>query len=121
MKLMVQNNFSEKVLPACHPPPPPGMVFSEKVYSLLKQIPKGKVVTYKQVAQALNSNSYRAVGNALNKNEKLIQIPCHRVIRSDGTVGGYKLGVRKKIEILKKEGVEVINQKVDLKKFGFKF
>jgi methylated-DNA-[protein]-cysteine S-methyltransferase len=95
--------------------------FCERVYILLNQIPKGKVVTYSQIASKLNSSAYRAVGNCLNKNENLIKIPCHRVIRSNGEVGGYALGSRKKTKLLKKEGVEVINRKIDLDKFGFKF
>jgi len=96
------------------------MSFSEKCYSVLKKIPRGKVVTYKQIASSFNSRAYRAVGNALNKNSCLIKVPCHRVIRSDGNLGGYVLGVKKKINLLKKEGVEVIKGKVDLKKFEFR-
>jgi len=95
--------------------------FCERVYYLLNKIPKGNVVTYKQIANKLDSRAYRAVGNCLNRNKDLIKIPCHRVVRSDGGVGGYALGSRKKEEILTKEGVGIINGKIDLKEFGFKF
>ncbi len=78
--------------------------FTEKVYEVVKKIPKGKVLTYMQVAKkAGNAKAFRAVGNILNKNYNP-NIPCHRVIRSDGTVGGYNRGVSKKKDILKKEG-----------------
>lgn len=78
--------------------------FSEKVYEVVKKIPKGKVLTYKEVAKkAGNPKAYRAVGNILNKNFDP-KIPCHRVIRSDGKIGGYNRGSKKKKEILKKEG-----------------
>ena len=91
------------------------MKFNEKCYSLLKKIPRGKVVTYKQIALELGSRGYRAVGNALNKNKNLIKIPCHRVVRNNGNVGGYALGQEQK------EGVEVVNGKINLKKFGYFF
>ena len=74
----------------------------------MKEIPKGKVLTYKIVAKlAENPRAYRTVGNILNKN-KNPKIPCHRVIKSDGKIGGYKYGVKKKIALLKKEGI-IIN------------
>ncbi|OHA88379.1 MAG: 6-O-methylguanine DNA methyltransferase [Candidatus Zambryskibacteria bacterium RIFCSPHIGHO2_01_FULL_43_25] len=79
--------------------------FSEKVYSVVSKIPKGKTLTYKQVARlAGRPKAYRAVGNILNKNTSS-KIPCHRVIRSDGKIGGYRWGSQKKKEILKKEKV----------------
>jgi len=78
--------------------------FTEKVYGVVKKIPKGKVLTYKEVARrAGNINASRAVGNILNKNYDP-KIPCHRVIRSDGKLGGYNRGAKEKIKILKKEG-----------------
>jgi O-6-methylguanine DNA methyltransferase len=80
--------------------------FSEKVYKTVKKIPKGKTLTYKEVAKlAGKPKAYRAVGNILNKNYDK-NIPCHRVIRSDGKTGGYNRGASKKMEILKGEGVE---------------
>lgn len=99
------------------------MNFNEKVLSAVKLIPKGKVSTYKLIAKKINSpNSSRAVGNALNKNKSLIIIPCHRVVCSNGSVGGYAKGTKKKIELLKKEGVFVsLNGKIDFDKYLFKF
>lgn len=77
--------------------------FQQKVYKVVKKIPRGKVMTYKEVAKAINKpRAYRAVGNALNRNTNP-SVPCHRVIRSDGSVGGYRKGVKKKIELLKHE------------------
>ncbi len=78
--------------------------FTEKVYEVVKKIPKGKVLTYKEVARrAGNVKASRAVGNILNKNHDP-KIPCHRVIRSDGKLGGYNRGVNQKKIILKGEG-----------------
>jgi methylated-DNA-[protein]-cysteine S-methyltransferase len=99
--------------------------FNEKCYEVLSKVPLGKVTTYKKIAKELKSNGYRAVGNAMNKNENSFlsssynNVPCHRVICSDGKVGGFAYGQMKKIEILKKEGIEIIDGKVDLTKFGF--
>lgn len=79
--------------------------FTEKVYRVVSKIPKGKVLTYKQVAGKVgNYRTSRAVGNILNKNYNPT-IPCHRVIRSDGKVGGYNRGAAVKRKILTKEGV----------------
>lgn len=78
--------------------------FQEKVYSVVKKIPKGKVLTYKEVAsRAGNPNAARAVGSILKKNYNP-QIPCHRVIRSDGVAGEYNRGRNKKLTLLRKEG-----------------
>lgn len=80
------------------------MTFTESVYKVVAQIPEGSVLTYKEVAKkAGNAKAYRAVGNILHKNHNP-HIPCHRVIRSDGALGGYNKGTHKKREILKKEG-----------------
>ena len=77
--------------------------FQEKVYNIVKEIKKGTVLTYKEVAElAGNKKAFRAVGNILNKNYNP-EIPCHRVIRSDGKIGGYNRGAIKKIKLLKKE------------------
>lgn len=79
-------------------------IFTEKVYSVVKKIPKGKVLTYKQVAEKAGSpKAFRAVGSILKKNFNP-EIPCHRVIRSDGDLGKYNRGERAKKEILTKEG-----------------
>ena len=94
--------------------------FGEKIFILCKQIPRGKVSTYKKIAEAIdNPKAFRAVGNILNKNKLLVKVPCHRVVRSDGSVGGYVCGQDKKIDLLKKEGIEVKNKKIDLDKYLF--
>jgi methylated-DNA-[protein]-cysteine S-methyltransferase len=92
--------------------------FNEKCYSVLVEVPKGKVTTYKEIAHKLNSKAYRAVGNAMNHNPYAPKIPCHRVVNSDGRVGGFASGVKRKIEMLRKEGIEIDkNNKIDLKKY----
>ena len=87
-----------------------GTKFQKKVWNYLKTIRTGSVKTYKQVAIAINSpKSARAVANAVGKNPFAPKIPCHRVIRSDGSLGGYsgKGGVKTKKLLLKREGVIV--------------
>ena len=82
--------------------------FQKRVYDLAKKIPRGKVTTYKAIAEKLNT-SPRAVGQALKRNPFLTNMPCHRVIRSDGSLGGYKGKMNSKIKknLLKKEGVDI--------------
>lgn len=83
------------------------MTFTEKVYGVVRKIPKGETLTYKQVARLAGSpKAFRAVGNILNKNYDE-NIPCHRVVRSDGQIGGYNRGAEQKIKILKKEGIKL--------------
>ena len=94
--------------------------FNEKCYTLLKQVPKGKVTTYKSLAEIIKTKAYRAVGNAMNKNPYAPEVPCHRVINSNGSLGGFAFGLKKKIQILKSEGIEIINNKIDLKKYEHK-
>lgn len=99
--------------------------FNQKVWELIAKVPKGKVTTYKEIARKLRTRAYRAVGNACNKNpngafewksgflhSKRSFIPCHRVVSSSGRIGGYAHGIKKKIEILKKEGVVVEKGKI---------
>ena len=84
-----------------------GTKFQLKVWKYLKTIPKGKVKTYIQVAKAINSTkSARAVANACANNPYAPEVPCHRVIRSDGKLGGFSApgGVNAKKKLLKKEG-----------------
>lgn len=96
--------------------------FNERCYKILKKVPKGKVTTYKELAKKLNMKAYRAVGNAMNKNPYAPIVPCHRVVKSDGRVGGFAEGQSKKIKMLKSEGVEIDeNKKIDLKKYLYKF
>ena len=92
--------------------------FNERCYELLKLVPKGKVTTYSEIARALNSKAWRAVGSAMAKNKNLIKIPCHRVVRSDGVIGQYALGSDKKVQLLLEEGVAVSNGRINgLSKF----
>ena len=96
--------------------------FNKKCYELLNLIPEGKVTTYSEMAKALNTRAWRAVGNAMAKNKELVVIPCHRVVRSDGAIGQYALGSEKKAQLLLKEGVEISNGKVrNLDKFIHRF
>ena len=94
------------------------MNLSNAVYDITKKIPKGKVATYKSVAAAIGSpRASRAVANALARNFDH-KIPCHRVIRSDSTLGGYNRGgAAKKAKLLRAEGVLAKNSKIDLVKF----
>ncbi len=85
----------------------------QTVYNLVSQIPSGRISTYAKIATALGDvRAARAVGRILNENPKLIQIPCHRVVYSDGKIGGYTLGVKKKIELLRGEGIKIVDGKV---------
>ena len=73
------------------------------------------------LTRALKSKAYRAVGNAMNKNPYAPKVPCHRVIQSNGTIGGFAHGAKKKTEMLKNEGIEIVNGKIDLKRYLYKF
>jgi len=87
-----------------------GTGFQLKVWNYLKKIPRGKVKTYSEVAKSIGKPlAVRAVANAIGKNPYAPQIPCHRVIRSDGSLGGYsgKGGIKTKRLLLKKEGVKL--------------
>ena len=93
------------------------MITAEKVYQLLTKIPPGKVTTYKNLAQALNTKGYQAIGQILKKNPHAPTVPCHRVVKSDGTLGGYagkingpKIIMKKKL--LQKEGIEFVGNKI---------
>lgn len=88
------------------------MNFANRCYELLTQVPSGRVTTYKAIANALNSKAYRAVGTAMKNNPNAPQVPCHRVVNNDGRLGEYAYGVEKKIELLKNEGINVVNGKV---------
>ena len=84
-----------------------GTLLQIKVWNYLKKIHKGKVKTYSEVARAIGKpKAVRAVANAIGKNPYPIKIPCHRVIRSDGSLGGYsgKGGIKTKRNILRREG-----------------
>src|SRR3989344_9358655 len=90
------------------------MSFEERVYQVLKQIPQGRVATYKSVAQRLGTNAYRAVGTACKNNPNAPIVPCHSVVKSDGGIGGYmgKMYSPKKEALLRKECVLVSNGRI---------
>lgn len=85
------------------------MAFQDDVYFACRRIPKGKVATYAWIARMIGRpRSCRAVGNALNRNRSP-SVPCHRVIRSDLSIGGFAYGTKKKTAKLKREGVKIEN------------
>jgi len=93
-------------------------LFESNVYKAVKKIPKGKVRSYSWVAKmAGQPKAYRAAGNALNKNPTPIVVPCHRVVKSDGTLGGFLKGPKEKMKLLRAEGLteklirDIITQK----------
>lgn len=86
--------------------------FSRKCYEVLQRIPRGKLSTYKIIAHGLNSCAYRAVGQAMKTNPHPIDWPCHRVVMSNGEIGGYALGKKRKVKLLQEEGIEIKNNKV---------
>lgn len=90
------------------------MTFNQRVWALTARIPKGSVVTYGDIARALGSQAYRAVGHALNRNPYAPTVPCHRVVGSDGSLTGFASGIPAKRKLLEGEGVPFRRQKVDL-------
>lgn len=98
--------------------------FERKVYELTKSIPEGMVSTYGDIAEALgNRGLSRVVGNALHKNPYEGIVPCHRVVNREGKMAknfGFGGPILQR-KLLENEGVEVINFKVDLKEYGYKF
>ena len=94
------------------------MKFNQRIYEILKTIPCGKVMTYKQIGEKLKSKAYQAIGQALKNNPDPKNIPCHRVIKSNREIGGYFGHInddisKEKEEILVSEGVKIVNGKVD--------
>lgn len=88
--------------------------FNEKVWSALKLIPRGRVVTYKEIASFIGSpKAARAVGSACGRNPNAPAVPCHRAVKSDGSLGGYSGGVKRKIYLLKKEGLKIVKGKIE--------
>ena len=79
------------------------------------KIPYGEVKSYKQISEAINSRAYRAVGTAIGKNPLPLIIPCHRVVKSDLSVGGFFGGVEMKKVILQNEGIFIVNNKIEKK------
>lgn len=87
--------------------------FNERCYKLLSTVPSGQVTTYKILAEALGTKAYRAVGNAMNQNPYPRDlVPCHRVVNTDGRLGGYAGPSAEKIKRLQAEGVTVKDDKI---------
>ena len=99
------------------------MKLEEKIYKKLLQVPKGKVTTYRELAKAVGlKNGQRAIGRIMNKNPYPVIIPCHRVIKSDGKVGGYAWGEKVKAKMLSNEGIKIKNGKIsDTEKTIYRF
>jgi len=94
--------------------------FYYKVYEICRKVPSGKVATYKALAEKLGSKAYRAVGTAMNKNpygilncEGKDMVPCHRIVGSSGNLVGFTHGLKKKVELLRKEGINIKNNKIE--------
>lgn len=99
------------------------MSLSDEIYNAVKKIPKGKVATYGQIATMCGNPYYaRAVGNALHRNPDPLGVPCFRIVNSKGELAKCFAfgGVNAQAEFLRAEGVEVIDGKVDLKKYQYK-
>lgn len=100
------------------------MFIMNKVYLLLKRIPRGKVATYGALAKACNT-SPRAVGALMRSNRHPETYPCYKIVKSTGDVGGYcgsaQKDMEKKISLLKKDGIAITNGKIDLRKYGHAF
>lgn len=90
-----------------------GTSFQRKVWAALRQVPRGATMTYHQLAQRVGQpNSSRAVAQACAANPLAIVVPCHRVIRSDGHLSGYRWGIERKRQLLTREGVAVLGERV---------
>lgn len=101
----------------------PPTEFEMQVYAVVRTIPKGRVSTYGSVAKLTGRGTARSVGTALAKNPFAPEVPCHRVVRADGTLGGFNgetegPEMMKKTRLLKSEGVEVRDGSIDLSRFG---
>lgn len=99
------------------------MSLDKKIYKKLLEVPKGKITTYGELAKAVGlKNGQRAVGKIMNKNPYPVIIPCHRVIKSDGKIGGYAYGEKIKSNMLSKEGIKIQNGKIlDLENSIYRF
>lgn len=99
----------------------PKMNFNQKVWALTARIPAGSVSTYAAIAHKLGTRAYRAVGQALHHNPYSPGVPCHRVVASDGRLGGFAMGLPMKVKMLAAEGVRVERERVNLAQSMFKF
>ena len=117
IKQMSQYNFAskEEIAYPC--------ISSKNVYDLLAKIPPGKVSTYGDIAKTLgHPGASRAIGRIIANNPNPIVVPCHRVVKSNGEIGGFMYGEDKKKELLEKEGIKIENRAVkNFKEFRFVF
>ena len=89
------------------------MKLEEKVYKKLLEVPKGKITTYGELAKAVGlKNGQRTIGKIMNKNPYPVIVPCHRVIKSDGKIGGYAWGEKVKAKMLSNEGIKIKKGKI---------
>lgn len=86
--------------------------FAERIYRTLQQVPAGKVTTYGDLAKAAGLKGARAVGRAMNSNPFAPRVPCHRVVRGDGSLGGFARGARAKIALLNAEGITIVRGQI---------
>ena len=99
------------------------MNLDKKVYKKLLEVPEGKITTYGELAKAVGlKNGQRVVGKIMNKNPYPVIIPCHRVVKSDGKIGGYAYGEEIKSDMLTREGIVIKNGKIlDLENKIYRF
>jgi methylated-DNA-[protein]-cysteine S-methyltransferase len=99
----------------------PAMSFTQSVWALTARVPRGRVTTYRELAAALGTRAYRAVGKAMNCNPYAPRVPCHRVVGSDGRLVGYARGVASKRRMLQDEGISFRSGRVVLEECMHRF
>ena len=99
------------------------MIIEKKIYKKLLQVPSGRITTYAELSRSIGlEHGQRLIGQVMKKNPFPVIVPCHRVVKSDGTVGGYAYGSERKKHMLSKEGLKINNDKIsDFKKNLFRF
>jgi methylated-DNA-[protein]-cysteine S-methyltransferase len=106
-QLMLENDIKSGLINS-------DMSFNQRVWALTARIPRGKIATYGDIARALNTKAFRAVGIALNRNPYAPEVPCHRVVGATGALTGFAGGIPKKRQMLLDEGVRFVGDNVDL-------
>ena len=99
------------------------MIIEKKIYRKILQVPSGKITTYKELARSVGlQNGQRVIGQIMKKNPFPVIIPCHRVVKSNGEIGGYAYGISIKKNMLVKEGISISNNKIkNFQKTIFRF
>jgi|TARA_B100001750_G_scaffold197868_1_gene170717 methylated-DNA-[protein]-cysteine S-methyltransferase len=99
------------------------LIIEKKIYRKLLQVPSGKITTYKELARSVGlQNGQRVIGQIMKKNPFPVIIPCHRVVKSNGEIGGYAYGISIKKNMLVKEGISISNNKIkNFQKTIFRF